>query len=214
MTWLDRELSAPPKTNLDVCAKEEKVIRAAVRNADVSPLGSRHRVATLDHVDGLIDLLSDPAVSEPIYDLPRPFTPVVIAQWISEAATRQERGEAVLCVMLDESEKISGYSYFTIWPRRSAAEIAGANRADTQSRGVGKAGATRSFGWMFEHLGVRLIGLTAAKDNVRSAKVIEAAGFEPMGERLSLRPDGSVRESLYWEMTRDQWRALRSPEQS
>lgn len=214
MIWLDRELSAPPKTILDVGAEEEESIRAAVRHADLGLLGPRHRIAMVDHVDSLIDLLSDPAVSEPIYDLPRPFTPEIIAHWISEAKARQEKGEAVLCVMLDEDDAVSGYSYFTIWPDRSAAEIAGAHRADTQSRGVGKIGAARSFGWMFEHLGVRLIGLTAAKDNVRSAKVIEAAGFTPMGERSSTRPDGSFRESNYWEMTRDQWRALHGNERN
>jgi RimJ/RimL family protein N-acetyltransferase len=110
--------------------------------------------------------------------------------------------------MLDQGDAISGYSYFTIWPEFSAAEIAGAHRADTQGHGVGKAGAARSFGWMFEHLGVRLIGLTAALDNVRSAKVIEAAGFVHKGQRTSTRPDGSTRESNYWEMTREAWRSL------
>jgi RimJ/RimL family protein N-acetyltransferase len=212
MIWRKPELSAPPKTILVADAEEQQAIRSAVRKADVGLLGPRHRIATLDHVDGLIELLSDPAVSEPIYDLPRPFTPEVIAQWIREARTRQEKGEAVLCVMLDDDDVISGYSYFTIWPERSAAEIAGAHRADTQSRGAGKIGAARSFGWMFEHLGVRLIGLTAATDNVRSAKVIEAAGFVPMGERSSARPDGSLRQSHYWEMTRDQWLALHGGE--
>jgi hypothetical protein len=47
---------------------------------------------------------------------------------------------------------------------------------------------------MFEALGVRLVGVTAALDNVRSAKVIEAAGFVRMGERDSVRPDGTVRQ--------------------
>jgi RimJ/RimL family protein N-acetyltransferase len=54
-------------------------------------------------------------------------------------------------------------------------------------------------------LGVELIGLTAAVDNVRSAKLIEAAGFRPMGEREVTRPDGSKRQSLSWEMTREAW---------
>jgi RimJ/RimL family protein N-acetyltransferase len=58
---------------------------------------------------------------------------------------------------------------------------------------------------MFEHLGVRLIGLTAAQDNVRSARVIEAAGFKAKGERQSIRADGSVRVSNYWELARDEW---------
>lgn len=201
-------MSAPPKTVLDVDASEEAAIRAAVRQADVGLLGPYHRLAGPADVDALIALLSDPAVSEPIYDLPRPFTREVIGNWVREAGARQKKGEAVLCVMIDDDGTLSGYSYFTVWPDRSAAEIAGAHRADRQSHGVGKAGAARSFGWMFEHLGVRLIGLTAAKDNIRSARVIEAAGFAAMGERSSIRPDGTVRESHYWEMTRDQWRAL------
>ncbi|MEQ1517275.1 MAG: GNAT family protein [Usitatibacteraceae bacterium] len=202
-------MSAPPKTVLDVSSKEDAAIRDAVRHADVSLLGPHHHLAGPEHVNGLIELLSDPVVSEPIYDLPRPFTPEIVGQWVRQASARQEQGKAVLCVMLDDDDQISGYSYFTVWSDRSAAEIAGAHRADTQSRSVGKIGAARSFEWMFEHLGVRLIGLTAAKDNVRSAKVIEAAGFVPMGDRSSARPDGSVRQSDYWEMTRDQWRRLR-----
>ena len=66
----------------------------------------------------------------------------------------------------------------------------------------------RSIAWMFETLGVRLIGLTAALDNVRSAAAIDGAGFQRMGERESVRPDGSIRRSIYWELSRDQWTRL------
>ena len=116
-------------------------------------------------------------------------------------------GEAVLFVRVDESGKIASYSLITVWPDRTSAELVGAQRADLQNSGVGRQGAARTFGWMFDALGVRLIGLTAALDNVRSQKVIEAAGFVDMGERDSMRPDGTTRRSRYWEMTRDQWRA-------
>ena len=201
-------MSAPPKTVLDVNVAEAETIRNAVRSADVTLLGPAHQIADVGHVDALVALLSDPAVSEPIYDLPRPVTHETVSTWVEQALLRQSRGEAILCVMLDDKHEISGYSYFTIWPERSAAEIGGAHRADTQGRGHGKTGAARSFGWMFEHLGVRLIGLTAAKDNIRSAKVIEAAGFRQMGERTSMQSDGASRQSLYWEMIRDEWRAL------
>lgn len=199
-------MSAPPITSLVVDRQEAEAICAAVRQADLSLLGPFHRLATRDHVAGLVALLSDPAVSDPIYDLPRPFTEQVISDWIAEAQARQARGEAILAVTLDAQGAVSGYSYFTIWPDLSAAELAGAHRGDAQGQGKGKIGAARSFGWMFEHLGVRLIGLTAAKDNIRSARVIEAAGFLPRGERESVRADGSIRVSLYWELTRDQWR--------
>ncbi len=202
-------MSAEPLTELDVGKAEEKAIRAAVRRADVSLLGSGYRIASASDVRGLIALLSDPVVSDPIYDLPRPFTASVIGAWVEQALARKERGEAVLAVMCDDAGEISGYSYFTVWPDRSAAEIAGAHRADTQNQGAGKAGAARSFGWMFDHLGVRLIGVTAALDNVRSARVIEAAGFVDMGERENRKPDGSTRRSRYWEMSRERWKTIR-----
>ena len=201
-------MSAPPTTQLDVTAEEAAAICAAVRGADLSLLGPMYRLAGPEHIEGLIALLSDPAVSDPIYDLPRPFTPDVIAGWISDARDKQTRGEAILAVTLDDRGTVAGYSYFTIWPESSAAELAGASRADVQGQGRGKTGAARSFAWMFAHLGVRLIGLTAAADNVRSAHVIEAAGFQPKGERQSVRPDGTIRMSRYWELTRDEWRAL------
>lgn len=200
-------MSAPPKTRLEVSAEEEGAIRAAVRNADVRKLGADCAVATLQHVDDLIDFLSDPRVSDAIYDLPRPINADTVATWVRNAERLRQAGEAILTVRLDGSGRIFSYSYFTVWPHRSAAEIAGAFRADRQNSGAGKSGAAHSFDWMFEELGVRLICVTAALDNVRSARVIEAAGFSPLGEREAVRADGVVRRSHYWEMSRDAWRA-------
>jgi RimJ/RimL family protein N-acetyltransferase len=162
-------------------------------------------IAGLQHVTGLTRLLEDPAVSGPIYDLPRPITEANVAAWVADSARQQAVGEGVLILSLDPQGEVAGYSKFSVWPDRSSAEIAGATRADLQGRGQGGPGAARSFGWMFEVLGVRLVGLTAALDNVRSAKVIEAAGFVSMGEREVTRPDGTIRRSLYWEMTREAW---------
>jgi RimJ/RimL family protein N-acetyltransferase len=200
-------MSAPPLTVLQASPDEEAAIRAAVRGVDPLTLGPDRVVAGPQHVEGLVALLADPAVSDPIYDLPRPIGPETVGAWVAEAARQQAAGEGVLILSLAPGDVVTGYSKFSVWPDRSSAEIAGAMARDRQNSGQGGAGAARSFGWMFETLGVRLVGLTAALDNVRSARVIEAAGFEPRGERESLRPDGSVRRSLYWEMTRDQWRA-------
>lgn len=117
----------------------------------------------------------------------------------------RQKGECLLTVSLDEAGEVAGYSRFTVWPDRSAAEIAGARRADLQNSHAGKAGVARSIAFMFEVLGVRMIALTAALDNVRSAASIDAAGFRRMGEVDSVRPDGTTRRSLYWEMTREEW---------
>ena len=193
-------MSAPPKTVLVATPEEEAAIRAAVRAAQ------GHIVAGPEHVDGLLALLSDPRVSDPIYDLPRPFTRESIAGWVAENEALRQEGRCLLSVTLDAAGEVAGYSRFTVWPERSSAELAGARRADLQNSGAGRQGVAHSIAWMFEVLGVRLIGLTAALDNVRSAKAIDGAGFRRMGEVESVRPDGTTRRSLYWELTRDEWR--------
>lgn len=192
-------MSAPPKTVLIATPEEEAAIRDAVRRA------AGHTVAGPEHVDGLLALLSDPQVSDPIYDLPRPFTRASVAQWVADSEALRQEGRCILSVSFDEAGQVAGYSRFSVWPERSSAELAGARRADLQNTGGGRIGVARSIAWMFEELGVRLIGLTAALDNVRSAKAIDAAGFKRMGEVESVRPDGTTRRSIYWELSRDEW---------
>ena len=193
-------MSAPPKTVLTATPEEEAAIRAAVRAAPGL------LVAGPEHVDGLLALLADPKVSEPIYDLPRPITRETVAHWVEESRALQQEGRCVLAVSLDAAGQVAGYSRFTIWPERASGEVAGAKRADLQNSGTGRQGVAHSVVWMFEALHLRLIGLTAALDNVRSAKAIDGAGFRRMGEVESVRPDGTIRRSLYWELTRDEWR--------
>jgi RimJ/RimL family protein N-acetyltransferase len=198
-------MSTPPKTVLQASDEEAEAIREAVRNADLASLGPGRAHAELKHVPGLVALLSDERVSGPIYDLPKPITTESVTRWVAERQAERLAGEGLLFVTLDEAGEVAGYSHVTVWPERSSAELAGAIRADLQGHGQGALGMARSFNWIFERLGVRLICLTAALDNVRSQKGIDAAGFRRMGERDVVRPDGTTRASVYWEMTKDEW---------
>ena len=199
-------MSMPPKTVLEVSTEEAEAIRQAVRTADVTTLGEGRERADLHHVGGLVVLLSDERVSGPIYDLPKPITAESVTRWVAESQAQALAGEALLIVNLDADGEIAGYSRITVWPDRSAAELAGAVRADRQNQGQGGRGMAHSFGWIFETLGVRLMCLSAAMDNIRVQKGIDAAGFTRMGERDAVRPDSTIRRSIYWEMTRDDWR--------
>jgi RimJ/RimL family protein N-acetyltransferase len=201
-------MSAPPKTVLEVSADEAESIRAAVRAADPGRFESGRALATPSDAPELTDLLGDPRVSGPIYDLPRPIDLASVTARMADSEACRQRGEGLLIVTRDGEGSLSGYSKITVWPDRSAAELAGAIRADRQSAGQGGAGAWRTIGWMFDTLGVRLICLTAATDNVRSARLIEAMGFVRLGDRDAVADDGSVRPSLYWEMTREAWRGV------
>ena len=187
--------------------EEEAAIRAAVRAPDLAALGAGRAVAVDADAEALLALLADPAVSDPIYDLPRPINASTVRDWIAASDAERERGEG----LLPGHPRRRRASWSAIRSSRSGRSAVPASspsrtRADRQGQGQGSTGAFRAFGWMFETLGVRLIGLTAALDNVRSARLIDAAGFTRMGERGSVRADGSVRPSLYWEMTREAWR--------
>jgi RimJ/RimL family protein N-acetyltransferase len=199
-------VSAPPKTVIHVSDEEAEAIRDRVRRADPASLGMGRAHAEMKHVPGLVELLSDERVAGPIYDLPRPITADSVTRWVAEGQAQRLAGEGLLFVTLDENGKVSGYSHIQVWPERASAELAGAIRADLQGHGQGSAGMARSFGWIFETLGVQLMCLTAALDNVRSQKGIDAAGFVRMGEREVVKADGTTRRSVYWEMTADDWR--------
>lgn len=203
-------MSAPPKTVLTASDAEAEAIRAAVRHADPATLATGRVIAGPQHVEDLVDLLSDPSVSEAIYDLPRPIDADHVAAWVADYAARRERGEGLLIVVPDWGNGVVSYSQITIWPDRASAELAGAVRADLQGAGGGGEGAARVFDWMFNALQVRLICLTAAPDNERSIRLIDRAGFERMGSRDAVRPNGSIRKSLYWEMTRERWETVKA----
>ena len=200
-------MSAPPKTVLSATPEEERAIREAVRTADATTLGPGRVVASPSHAAGVLDLFSDPAVSDPIYDLPRPFKLTSVNNWIAAAARQRETGDAILILTVTPDGTVMGYSKISVWPDRASAELGGAIRATLQNSGAGGSGAAHTIGWIFTTLKVRLIGLTAALDNVRSAKLIDRIGFRRMGERESTRPDGTKRRSLYWEMTVAEWSA-------
>lgn len=200
-------MSAPPDTVLAVTPQEAAAIRAAVLAADLDGLGPGRSLAGPEDAAALAAFLADPRVTDAIYDLPRPFTPASVGRWIAESEALRQEGRRLLVLTRDEAGEIAGYSCISIWPERSAAELAGALRADRQSGGQGGAGALHSFGWIFQALKVRMMCLTAALDNVRSARLIDAAGFVRMGTREVVRPDGTTRASHYWEITAEQWRA-------
>jgi hypothetical protein len=136
-------MSAPPKTRLQVSVEEEMAIRAAVRTADLALLGARYRLADSSHVENLIALLSDPAVSDPIYDLPRPFTHDVLSAWISDARGKQARGEAILAVSLDEEGVVAGYSISPSGPSDRQQNSRGRN-APTGKAGAAERSAPRA----------------------------------------------------------------------
>ena len=94
-----------------------------------------------------------------------------------------------------------------VWPDLAAGELGGALHPSQHAKGQGTRGAIASFNWMFEALDLDLLCETASLENIPTQRMLDGLGFARMGEIVSVRPDGTSRRSLVWEMTREDWRA-------
>ena len=179
-------------------------IRAAVRGAEML---RDSRLARPEDADGLYALFAEPKVNAPIYSLPRPLNVENVRNFIEGHIAQRARGEGLLFVRDAGDGRIMGYSDIQIWPEWAAGEIAGGLHPSLHSKGSGTQGAAQTFTWMFEVLYLDLICETASLDNVITQRMLDGMGFHRMGQVTSTRPDGTTRESLVWEMTRQEWAA-------
>jgi RimJ/RimL family protein N-acetyltransferase len=203
--------STIPLSRVPVPSDHQARIRDAVRSAETIGTGiGESRLAQMNDAEPLSAFLSNPAVHAPIYSLPQVITPKTIAEFIGGHIEERAQGVGLLFVRTNPSGEIIGYSDFQIWPEWAAGELGGALHPSLQSQGRGAAGAASSFDWMFQALHLELICATAALDNVRTAKLLDALGFERMGEIDSVRADGTTRRSKVWELPKREWRLRKS----
>lgn len=179
-------------------------IRAAVRGEE--KLGDS-RLACPEDAAGLYALFAEPKVNAPIYSLPRPLTVENVRMFIEDHIAQRERGEGLLFVRDTGDGQIMGYSDIQVWPQWAAGEIAGGLHPSLHSKGAGTQGAAQTFTWMFDTLHLDLLCETASLENVITQRMLDGMGFHRMGQVTSMRPDGTTRESLVWEMTREEWAA-------
>jgi RimJ/RimL family protein N-acetyltransferase len=200
-----------PLTQLETTPEEAAAIRDAIRTArGVDTLGGRREVLAPHHIPAFYELLSDPRVSAPIYVIPRPITLESVGAWAQQLMAARDRGEGLTLMNFSDTGELIGFTEIVVWPENATGEIGGALRADRQGAGEGPTGFVLTADWLFNIIGVRMICLTAALDNQRSQRMIDGAGFERRGEIDSVRPDGTTRRSVYWELMRENWRARRS----
>lgn len=193
-----------PLTRRPASDEKAEKIRSVVRAA-AFPAGAARRLARLEDAAAIYALIADRRVSDPIYTLPRPPTLEAARRFIERHLAETLRGEGLLILEFDADGAIAGYHDVQVWPQWAACELGGAIRPDLQSAGAGGAGAAAAFDWLFKVVGVDLICETAALGNIRTRKLLERIGFRQIAEIESELPDGGVRPSLYFEMTREEW---------
>lgn len=200
-----------PKTRVPVAIEEAERLRDFVRQAEL--MNGRiagARVALRPDAGSLAGLLCHESIGPRIYTLPNPINADTMAVFIDDHLAQRARGEGILFASFNAAGEATAYFDVELWPQWSIAKFGGAVKAERQGRGFGGACGLAAVEWCFDQLGVLRICETTAHDNDRSIRLLSRLGFIQMGEVISVRPDGSTRPSIYWEMSREDWASARN----
>jgi RimJ/RimL family protein N-acetyltransferase len=195
-----------PKTRICVSTHEQARLRTFVKQAQL--MNGRiagARVAQPEDAVALAGLLSDPSIGPRIYTMPSPINALTMHDFIGDHLMQRARGEGILFASFNAAGEATAYFDVELWPEWSACKFGGAVKAERQGRGFGGACGLAAVEWCFGQLGVARICETTARDNDRSIRLLSRLGFVQMGEVASIRPDGTTRPSIYWEMEREAW---------
>jgi RimJ/RimL family protein N-acetyltransferase len=201
---------AIPKTRTCVSNEDAQRLRDFVRQAELmNGRIASARVAQRDDAGALARLLGHESIGPRIYTMPTPINEATMADFIDDHLMQRARGEGILFAAFNDAGEATAYFDVELWPQWSIAKFGGAVKAERQGRGFGGACGLAAVEWCFGQLGVARICETTALDNERSIRLLSRLGFVQMGEVVSIRPDGSTRPSLYWELARGDWDAAR-----
>ena len=200
-----------PITRTYVSSEEAERLRAFVRQAEL--MNGRiagARVARPEDAAALAGLLAHETIGPRIYTMPNPINAETMAPFINDHLLQRARGDGILFVSFNGQGEATAYFDVELWPQWSIAKFGGAVKAERQGRGFGGACGLAAVEWCFDQLGVARICETTARDNDRSIRLLSRLGFIQHGEVVAIKPDGSTRPSLYWELEREAWDAARS----
>ncbi len=200
-----------PKSRLAVAEKEVERLRNFVRQAELMKGRiSGARVARREDAEALAGLLRHESIDPRIYTMPNPINAETIKTFIDDHLMQRARGDGILFASFNADGEATAYFDVEVWPQWSVVKFGGAVKAERQGRGFGGACGLAAVEWCFDQLGAERICETTARDNDRSIRLLSRLGFTQMGEVTSVRPDGTTRPSLYWEMAREDWNAARA----
>lgn len=200
-----------PKTRIAVFEDEAQRLRSFVRQAEL--MNGRiagARVARREDAAALAGLLAHESIGPRIYTMPSPINAETMTAFIEDHLMQRARGDGILFAAFNAQGEATAYFDVELWPQWSVAKFGGAVKVERQGRGFGGACGLAAVEWCFDQLAVARICETTARDNDRSIRLLSRLGFVQMGEVISVRPDGTTRPSIYWEMSREDWQSARS----
>ena len=166
-----------------------------------------------DHLDGLAEVAFEPALWQ--YTLARPVDAAGLEAWIRTALANTEAGIEVPFATIDRATEraIGSTRYLNIVPEHRRFEIGWTWLATSAQRtGANREAKLLQLTHAFEDLDANRVEFKtdSLNDKSRTALLGIGASFEGTFRNHMVMPDGRLRHSAYYSVTREDWPTVRS----
>jgi RimJ/RimL family protein N-acetyltransferase len=166
-----------------------------------------------DHLDDLAEVAFEPALWQ--YTLARPVDAAGLQAWIDAALDNAEAGIEVPFATIDRATEraIGSTRYLNIVPEHRRFEIGWTWLASSSQRtGANREAKLLQLTHAFEGLGANRVEFKtdSLNDKSRTALLGIGASFEGIFRNHMVMPDGRLRHSAYYSVTREDWPTVRS----
>jgi RimJ/RimL family protein N-acetyltransferase len=163
---------------------------------------------TRDHLDGLAEVAFDPALWQ--YTLARPVDRDGLEAWLQAALDNAEAGTELPFATVEQASNrpIGSTRYLNIVPEHRRFEIGWTWLATSAQRsGANREAKLLQLTHGFEQLGANRIEFKtdSLNDKSRTALLGIGAQFEGIFRNHMVMPDGRLRHSAYYSVTREDW---------
>jgi RimJ/RimL family protein N-acetyltransferase len=161
-----------------------------------------------DHLDGLAEVAFDPALWR--FTLARPVDRADLEAWLETALDNAEEGAEMPFATVDQASgrAIGSTRYLNIVPEHRRFEIGWTWIATTAQRtGANREAKLLQLTHGFEQLGANRIEFKTDSLNEKSRAALLGIGaqFEGIFRNHMIMPEGRLRHSAYYSVTRDDW---------
>ena len=166
-----------------------------------------------DHLDGLAEVAFEPPLW--VYTLARPTDRAALEAWLQTALDNAEAGTELPFATIDQATNrpIGSSRYLNIFPEHRRFEIGWTWIATSSQRtGANREAKLLQLTHGFETLGANRIEFKtdSLNDKSRTALLGIGAQFEGIFRNHMVMPDGRLRHSAYYSVTREDWPAVKS----
>jgi N-acetyltransferase len=166
-----------------------------------------------EHLDGLAEVAFDPALWQ--YTLARPVDRDSLEAWLQTALDNAHAGTELPFATVDQASgrTIGSTRYLSIVPEHRRYEIGWTWIATSAQRtGANREAKLLQLTHGFEDLGANRIEFKTDSLNEKSRNALLGIGasFEGIFRNHMVMPDGRLRHSAYYSVTREDWPAVKS----